>query len=196
VVGVDGPERHRFTIAEFTAVYNAGILGHEPRVELIEGDIVHMSPINPPHAYAVRWLTTQFVLRLGDRAAVSSQSAVALADDTLPQPDLALLRPRLDDYRTRHPGPADVLLVIEVSDTTLRDDRRIKGPLYARAGIAEYWIVNLVDHVLEVYRRPGPDGYDERQVVRRGAEIVPLAFPDLRVEINAVLGSPGPDDGS
>jgi Uma2 family endonuclease len=150
-----------------------------------------MTPIKPPHASADNRLGALLMQRLGGRAFVWSQSPVAVADDSLPQPDLALLRPRPDDYAAHHPVPADVLLVIEVSDTTLRDDRRIKGPLYARAGIAEYWIVNLVDNVLEVYRRPGPDGYDERQVLRPGAGAAPLAFADVVLEIDAVLGQPG-----
>ncbi len=145
----------------------AGILTEDDRVELIDGQIIEMSPVGGPHLHCVGRLTRLFVSRTTPDVLVSVQSPVRLTDDTEPEPDLALVRTSDEE---RVPRAADVLLLVEVSDTTLEKDREVKLPRYAAAGLPEVWIVNLPDDRLEVYRQPAPGGYDEHLVVRRGEE--------------------------
>ena len=121
----------------------AGILGEDDRLELLEGEIVEMAPIGSRHQSVVDRLTRLFSNRVGDAAVVRVQGPVRLGDDSEPQPDLLLLRRRADFYATAHPGPEDVLLLVEVPDTSTEYDREVKLPLYARHGIAEVWLVGL-----------------------------------------------------
>ncbi len=125
---------------------------------------------------------------LGDRAVVSVQNPLPVGDWSEPQPDVTVLRPRADFYAGGHPQPADVLLVIEVADTTVRFDRMVKAPLYAEQGVDEVWIVDVGAEVVEVYRQPSLEGY--RAVGRhgRGEFIAPLAFPDVSVGVDEILG--------
>lgn len=180
--------RRRFTADEFRAMARAGILDPEERVELIEGEIVEMSPINEPHASATDRLTQLFVLLFHTGAIVRVHGPVGLDRHSQPQPDLMLLRPRQDFYRGSHPAPEDVLLIVEVSDTTLAYDRRVKAPLYSRIGIAEHWRVELGSDRIVVHRDPGPDGYRSVRIARRGESIAPLAFPDRALAVNDLLG--------
>jgi Uma2 family endonuclease len=155
---IDEADRRRLTVAEVMEMARTGILDEDERVELLDGVLVRMSPINPPHADAVRWLMRLFVRSLSDDFVVLVQDPVFLSTYSLPQPDVAIARAMGRTYRRRHPEPPEILLVVEVADTTLRNDRVIKMPLYAAAGIAEAWIVDLVHRQLLVYRRPVPDG--------------------------------------
>lgn len=163
----------------------AGVFEADARLELIHGEIVEMTPIGPPHSSRVDRLTMLFASQLTGRAIVRVQGPVHVGAHSEPQPDLLLLKPRDDFYGTRHPGADDVLLVIEVSDSSLAIDRNIKGPLYRGEAIAEYWIVNLVDQVVEVQRHQEPR---VARVFRRGETVSPLAFPDLVITIDAILG--------
>jgi Uma2 family endonuclease len=175
--------RRRFTREEYHRMGQTGILKPTDRVELIRGEIVEMSPIGPRHLAFVNNLTQLLVLRLAGRAVVSVQNPVVVADDSEPQPDLAVLRRRPRPYKEAAPEAEDVLLLIEVAETSLGYDRRTKLRLYAEVGIAEYWIVDCAAEAVEVYRAPGRQGYG--QMVRMaGAESVsPQAFPDVVVPL-------------
>ncbi|MDR7554009.1 MAG: Uma2 family endonuclease [Armatimonadota bacterium] len=178
-------KRRRFTVDEYERMALAGILSEDDRVELIEGEIVEMTPIGSRHADVVTRLTMLLARAVGDRALVSVQNPVRLDRYSEPQPDLTVLRP--GSYAARHPEPSDVLLLIEVADATGRYDRGVKLPLYARAGVPEVWIVDLQAHAVEQYRAPAPDGYREVTRHRPGDRLAPEALPDLVVSVEAVL---------
>ena len=180
--------RHLFTVDEYYKMAQAGILHEDDRVELLEGEIVEMAPIGSRHAACVKRLNHIFSQSLGGRAIIGVQDPARLSERSEPQPDLTLLRPRPDFYSASHPGPEDVLLLIEVADTTEDYDREIKMPLYALSGIAEVWLVALVSGVIEVYRDPSPDGYREVQRVQREQHISVQAFPDVILVLDEVLG--------
>jgi Uma2 family endonuclease len=148
--------RRLFTADEYHRMTQAGILSEDDRVELIEGEIVQMSPIGSRHARCVRLLNRIFSKGVGDRAIVDVQNPIRLGERLEPQPDVALLRPRPDFYAGVHPGPEDVLLIAEVMERSAAFDREVKAPLYARSGIPEVWWVDLEEEVVEVYREPSP----------------------------------------
>src|SRR5204863_486200 len=153
--------RRRFTVDEYHRMGEAGILAEHEPVELIAGEIVVREPIGSRHAGTVNRLTRLWTSRLGDRAIVQIQNPIELPkEDSEPQPDVTVLRPRADFYTGAHPVTADVLLLIEVSDSTLAVDRRVRMPLYARAAIPEAWILDLTADRVEVYRAPTADGYE------------------------------------
>ena len=178
--------RRRFTVHDYHRMGEVGILHEDDRVELIEGDLVEMAAIGTRHFTCVNGLNRLLVRNVDDEAIVSVQNPVRLNEHTEPQPDLAVIRPR--DYRLSLPGPEDVLLLIEVSDTTLAYDRNVKLPLYARAGIREVWIVDLAGEVIERHNYPSPDGYRSLQRARRGQSIESSALPDLSLTADDVLG--------
>ncbi len=178
--------RRRFTVYDYHRMAEAGILHEDDRVELIEGEIVEMTAIGTRHFTCVNTLTRLLVSLAGNEAIVSVQNPVRLDGQTEPQTDLAIIRAR--DYRRSLPGPEDVLLLIEVSDTTLAYDRDVKLPLYARAGIPEGWIVDLSNGVVERHTNPSGDIYRHVEKVRRGQEISSAALPGLAVVTNAILG--------
>lgn len=182
------PERRRFTVDEYYRMAEAGILTEDDRVELIEGEIVQISPLGPSHAGTVKHLNAVLTARLGPRAVVSVRDPVRLSRDSEPQPDLAVLRARPDFYRRSHPGPGDVSVLVEVADTSAEADRRVKVPLYARTGIPEVWLVDLNAERVEVHRAPTPDGYRDMRVLRRGESLAPAAFPDLTLAVDDLLG--------
>ena len=178
--------RRRFTVHDYHRMGEAGILHEDDRVELIEGEIVEMAAIGTRHFTCVNGLTRLLVREAGDAAIVSVQNPVRLDEHTEPQPDLTVLRVR--DYRESLPTPEDVLLLIEVSDTTLAYDRGVKLPLYARAGIREVWIVDLPGEVIERHTDPSVDGYRSSERARRREEIKSAALPELAFRVEAVLG--------
>ena len=180
--------RRRFNVEEYYLMAKAGILSEDDRVELIDGEIVEMPPIGSPHASNVDRLIQLFVLRLGERAIVRAQNPVRLGEHSEPQPDIALLRPRDDFYAAAHPGPQDVLLLIEIADTSIDYDREVKSPLYARAGIPEYWLVDLAGQRIEVYRDPAAGEYRQLRLVRRGERLAPEALPSLEMSSSDILG--------
>jgi Uma2 family endonuclease len=182
-------ERRRFTVTEYEWMAHTGTLGEDDRVELIDGEIVEMAPIGPPHSGTVKRLIGLFSATLGDRAVIGAQDPVRLSTRTEPEPDLVLARPRSDFYTLSHPVPDDVLLLVEVSDTSLVYDRDVKMPHYAEAGIAEVWIIDLNDGVLLVHRGPERSEYTEVQTLKPGDQISPLAFPDLTIELTQILGA-------
>ena len=181
-------KRRRFTVAELLHLAKIGFLGIDERVELIRGEIVEMSPIGEDHASSVMRLNVLLSSVFGRRLYVNVQNPLRLDDETLTQPDVTLLRPRDDFYSRQHPGPEDILLLIEVSDTTLAYDRRVKADLYSAAGVLECWIINLPKRVIEVYREPRPDGYRTVTRYAPGETLSPLAFADVVLNVEDVLG--------
>jgi len=179
--------QHRFTVQDYYRMAESGVLRPDARVELLDGQIIDMSPIGPFHSGVVGRLTSLFVSLANKRWLVLAQSPLCLDEHSEPQPDVMLLKPAGDDYTTQHPRPGDVFLVIEVADSTLDFDREEKLPAYGRAGIAEVWIINLVDRVVEVNREPHFAGYASRTVLRAGDKAQPLAFPDVAVDVAELL---------
>lgn len=181
--------RRRFTVKEYHRMGEVGILPEDSRIELIAGDIVVREPIGSYHAGTVDRLNRLWTSLLGERAVVRVQNPIELGeDDSEVQPDVTLLRPRADFYTRGHPVAADVLLLIEVADTSLPRDRRVKIPLYARAGIREVWLVDLIGDRVEVHRDPTDARYRRVRALGRGESVVPEAFPDLTVAIGDLLG--------
>ena len=164
-----------------------GVLPPDARVELLNGEIIDMSPIGPFHGSITKRLLRFFDGIARDRWIVAVQDPVRLDDYSEPQPDLMLLKPVPDFYREQHPQPDDVFLLVEVSDTTLAADREDKLPAYGRAGIGEVWIVNLVEEVIEVYREPHFTGYGSKTILRAGEQAKPMAFPDVTVDVAELL---------
>jgi Uma2 family endonuclease len=177
----------RYSVDDYEEMIRLGVLTENDRVELIRGEIVARMAIGPKHGACVKrliWLSTQ---RLAGRAIVASQDPVRLADSE-PEPDLSILRPRADFYSSGHPEPPDIFLNVEVADSSLADDRNIMRPMYAEAGISEFWIVNLVDECLEVYRDPQPDGtYQVERVLRRGESTDIVALPGFIVAVDELF---------
>lgn len=171
-------ELRAFTCRELLAMERAGAIGEDERIELLGGRIYRMT-INPPQAWAVSALTRNFIVAFDGRAAVAAQHPLRLSDDLdateLPQPDVMLLR---EGNYLDHPQPHDVLLLVEVSDRSLRKDTALKLPLYAQAGIPELWIVNLVDRRIEVYTAPEGSDYRYRAFHELTAALAPRAWPD------------------
>jgi Uma2 family endonuclease len=180
--------RYRFTRSEYHRMAEAGILGEDDHVELIEGEIIQMSPIGRQHIGGVDHLVQLFTSRLGDRVIVRVRSPIVLDERNEPEPDITLLGRRDDFYRSSDAGPEAVLLVIEVADSSLNYDRQIKVPLYARYGIPELWIQDLQRDHLAVYCDPTEDGYGTTRLYRRGETITPVAFPDLTIAVDDSLG--------
>ncbi len=183
-------KRRRFTVGEYHRMGETGILSEDDRVELIEGEIVEMTPIGSRHAGTVARIGHFFSQRLGERIIVWVQNPVQLPlQDSEPQPDVTLLRPRSDFYTRSHPQAGDVFLLIEVMDASVERDRRVKLPLYATAEIPEVWLVDLNTDRVEVYRQPAAGGYGDARVVERGAPLAVEAFPDLMLTPADLLGS-------
>lgn len=178
------PVRRLFTVSEFHSMAEAGILTEDDRVELIEGEIYRMAPIGSRHAACVNRLNH---LLQGTGAILSPQNPLALNDRSEPLPDLALLRWRDDFYSRSHPTPGDVLLLIEVADTSVGFDRGVKTPLYAQRGIPEFWLVDLSKSVVEIHRQPSVKGYQHVRRFGKGDRIAPLAFPELELDVSDIL---------
>jgi Uma2 family endonuclease len=179
--------RRLFTVDEYHRMAQAGILSEDDRIELIEGEIVWMSPIGSRHARCVRLLNRILSKGVGDRAIVDVQNPIRLGERSEPQPDVALLKPRPDFYAGLHPGPDDVLLLVEVMEHSAAYDREVKVPLYARFGIPEVWLVDLEEEVVEVYQAPSPQGYQRAARFGRGDRLAPQAFPDLVLMVDEIL---------
>lgn len=180
--------RRRFTVDEYLQMGEAGIFTEDDRVELLDGDVVAMNPIGHPHARCVGRLTMLLAPALVGRAIVyvQKQNPIRLGAHWEPQMDVSVLRLRQDDYAEGEPTGEDVLLVIEVADTSRAYDLA-KWPAYARAGIQEAWLVDLNADVILSHRAPAGDAYQVVQPHRRGDAIQPLAFPDLSMSVSDIL---------
>lgn len=177
----------KFTVEQYDRMIEAGVFPPEYRAELIEGEIIEMSPIGPRHAACVGRLTRLFS-RLLEEPIVWVQNPVRLDDSSEPEPDICVLKPRADFYAESLPTPADVLLLVEVSDSTLEFDRRRKLPLYARSLVPEVWIVNLADERIETFAEPAGDVYRHHADAGRGEEVSARGVAELRLSVAQVLG--------
>jgi Uma2 family endonuclease len=165
----------------------AGILHEDDRVELIEGELIEMAAIGSYHFTTVNKLNRGFSAQAANAFIVSVQNPVRLSRYSEPQPDVVLLRPRSDEYADGLPGPEDVLLIVEVSDSTVATDRRVKLPLYAAAGIPEAWLVNIPRRSVEVHREPLDRRYQQVTVFRKGSRVSLLLLPDISVAVEDIL---------
>jgi Uma2 family endonuclease len=182
------PNQYQFTVEEYHQMGEAGIFTEDDRIELLNGRIYTMSPIGSKHFGCVNRLNAFFSTRLAGKAVVSVQNPVVLNDRSEPEPDITLLRYRDDFYEAQLPDAGDVLLLIEVSDATLRFDKEVKLPLYAQNGIPEVWIINLKAACVEVYTDPQNGSYGQLQTLKRGQSISPQLIPALAVRINELIG--------
>ena len=180
--------RRHFNIAEYYKMAAAGVFTEDDRVELIEGEIVEMNPIGSRHAACVGRLTELLGRLAGGEAIVWVQNPVQVSDYSEPLPDVALLKRRDDFYAQANPQPSDVLLIVEVADSSVEYDRNIKMPLYARAGIPEVWLVNLPKETIEIYAEPLEGDYREIRLVKRGESFSAKSIPNLMIDTSAVLG--------
>ncbi len=181
-------KRHRFTAKDYRAMGDADVLGEDDRVELVGGEIVDMAPIGSRHLACVVALNHLLVEASSGRFFVSVQNPVRLGDSDEPQPDVSLLGRRPNPAAPAPPGPEDVLLVVEVSDTTLSYDRDTKLPLYARSGIAEAWVVDLAGRKIEVHHGPDPGGYRDLWTFGPGEKVSSAVVGGLSVSVDRVLG--------
>ncbi|MHB1911128.1 MAG: Uma2 family endonuclease [Acidimicrobiales bacterium] len=182
------PVKHLITAEEYEAMGASAIFLPDQRLELIEGEIVEMAPIGPPHASVVTRLTRVLIMALGETAEVRVQSPVRLSDISEPQPDLVVARSRADFYAERHPLADEILLAVEVSDSTLRWDRSVKTPLYARAGVVELWVVDVNARTVEVCTGPGQDGYSEVRTIGLDGEIDLCGLDGVVIRVADFLG--------
>lgn len=178
----------RVSVTDYHRMGETGILGPDLRTELIDGEIIEMPPIGHPHAGTVNLLANILKEAVGPRAVVAVQNPVWLDDHSEPLPDIALLRPRPDYYRNAHPAPTDVLLLVEVADSSLAYDRQIKVPRYARAAIPEVWLVDLAGRRLEIHRQPTDAGYAQvLDAEDLSAIAVPVDPGELSVDLSALF---------
>ncbi|MGB3266833.1 MAG: Uma2 family endonuclease [Microcoleus sp.] len=181
-------QRRLFTVQEYHLMSEAGVFGENERVELIEGEIIQMAAIGRRHAARVDRLAEFFGDRVRKRAIIRVQNPISLGDRSEPQPDIALVQRRADFYEESLPNSEDILLLVEVADSTVNYDRDVKVPNYARSGIREVWLWDLEANCLEVYRNPTANGYISMQKFERGEQVSPLAFPEFVVSIDLILG--------
>lgn len=179
--------QHRFSVKDYYRMAETGVLSPDARVELLDGRIIDMSPIGPFHSSIVAQLSEVFYDTGKGRWIVFTQNPLHLDDHSEPEPDIMLLKRTSDYYKKAHPEAADVFLLVEVADASLYYDREEKLPAYGRAGVAEVWIVNLVQKELEIYRDPNFTGYGSKTILRPGQQAIPQAFPDVAVDVAELL---------
>jgi Uma2 family endonuclease len=179
--------RHRLNRQDYYRLGEAGILGRDDRVELLEGQLVDMSPIGPRHAIVTDNLTELLVTAFAGRARVRCQTPVVLNDGSEPQPDIALVQRPWRGFPNMHPGPDDIFLLIEVADSSLDFDRTVKLELYARAGIAEVWIVDLTTDVVLVHRNSSAGGYDSVVQIKAPAVLGVERLPGVTIPVAEVF---------
>jgi Uma2 family endonuclease len=176
------------TVMEFEDMFKAGIFRQDERLELIEGEVFAMSPIGISHARCVNYLVNFLVQLFAGKIIVSAQNPITIDDYSQPQPDIALLQWRADFYGQAHPRPHDILLAIEVADTTVSYDRKIKIPCYSKADIHETWIVNIPAERIEIYAQPVNGEYSIVKYFQRGEEVQSHTISELKIGVNEILG--------
>jgi Uma2 family endonuclease len=180
-------ERRKFTLEEYHRLGDMGFLGEDDRVELIDGEIVEMSPICKKHNACLSRTNRTLIQQIRDRAIVYVQNSIIISDNE-PLPDIAILKPNPTDYADRYATAEDVLIIIEVADSSVAYDQEIKAPKYARARIQELWIVDLNDDMVWVYRNPSSKSYLDIKAYKRGEKITLIAFSDITLQVNEILG--------
>jgi Uma2 family endonuclease len=176
-----------FDVDEYHRMGEAGILREDDRVELIDGEIVAMTPIGPRHNASVDRINRRLVTAVGEQAIVRVQGSVRLDRYQEPQPDFALLRPRSDFYASNLPGPADILLIIEISESSVGYDREVKARVYASAGVGEYWLLNLQHRSISRYTEPQGHSFRQVQQYGPGDSIAPEALPHVVLAVDLLL---------
>jgi Uma2 family endonuclease len=179
--------KKRFTADEYQRMGQVGILSEDDRVELIDGEVVAMTPIGARHCACVDGVTRAMVIGAGDTAIVRVQGSVRLHLYTEPEPDLVILRPRSDFYASRHPGPADILLIVEIADSSIDYDRDVKARIYAESGVPEYWLADLNANLVSCYSAPHEGTYRSVQQYHRGQTITPQLLPQCPVAVDLLL---------
>ena len=184
--------RRKFTIGEYHQLVDLGFFTENDRIELIRGEIVNMAPKRTPHSVCNSLLWKQLYELIGKQAEIRVQEPIILPSDSEPEPDVVIARKKSDNYLTAHPTVKDIILVIEIADSTLKYDREIKIPLYAEAEINNYWIVNLVDNCLEVYSKPFSDrqgkfNYRTKNIILPNEQIVIPNFSDVTLNLATIF---------
>ena len=181
----------RFTIAEYHRLAELGFFEEDDRVELIKGEIVQMAAKGTPHSVCETRLFRELFKLLDERATLRGQQPIVIPQESEPEPDLAIVRNRDDDYLSAHPSPLDVLLVIEIADSSVNYDQKVKLPLYAEAGISNYWIFNLVENCLEFYSEPyqvqDKFGYRRKLIILSNETVTLPNFPDLSLNLSKIF---------
>ena len=180
--------RHRLTVDKYYRMSELGVLPREARTELIEGEIIDMNSVGTRHAAAVKRLAALLAEVTRGAVIVSVQDPIRLSPHSEPEPDLALLRPRSDFYAEAHPTAADVLLIIEVADSSLEYDRRIKAPLYARHGVVEFWLVDLEHREVRFFRQPLGEAYTDITASESPGRVPLLALPQVSIDLSGLFG--------
>ncbi|MFN0124136.1 MAG: Uma2 family endonuclease [Blastocatellia bacterium] len=183
------PLAHKlFTVSEYFRMIELGVLNEDDRMELLEGEIIKMAAIGPGHAACLERLADYLAAKIKKLAMVRRQNPIGLSDISAPEPDIVLVKPRDDYYIGSHPKPDDVILVIEVAETTAETDRHYKIPMYARAGIPEAWLIDLVKDRIEVYTQPADGIYREIRITTRDQRVISEALPNLKLKADDILG--------
>ena len=182
------PLKKLFNVDDYHRMESAGILSPEDRVELIDGEIIELSPVGKIHRARVMRITKILMFALNDKANVSIQSPLRLNDASEPEPDVVVFKHREDCYEAEYESPGDVLLVVEISDSSLAYDRNVKSNLYARSEILEYWVEDVTNKTLIVHREPREGTYRNVSTLRQGESLSPLAFPDVVIALDDLLG--------
>lgn len=181
--------RQRVSVLEYDRMVHAGILTTEDHVELIDGEILPVSPMGEPHAAVVSRVAKLLTLAFVDESIVRVQSPIVLGDWSEPEPDIAVVRPRDDFYSGKHPTSEDILFLVEVSDSSVVFDRDVKIPLYSAHQIPESWVVDIQSDTLSVFRGPGSHGYEQTTNLKAGDLISPLALPHHVFRVGAIVPS-------
>lgn len=182
--------RRRFTVEEYERMGEVGVFDPDERVELLDGEVIAMSPIGARHASVVDITVESLFRQLIGRVTIRTQNPLRLPPRSEPEPDIVVARRRRDFYGSAHPTAEDTLLVIEIAETSLRIDRAVKVPIYAQQGVVEVWIVDLAADAVYVYSDPVDGAYRQVRTARGGDELVPVAIPDLRLTVDELLGGP------
>ena len=181
---VNGVKPRLITVSEYDRMIEAGIYTENDRIELLNGEIIELMPKGPKHVYFNEAIAEFFKERLGKTVDVRSQNPIVLGDFSEPEPDIVLAKPPRENYLEKHPTPADILLVMEISDTTLAYDREDKALAYSRSGIGQYLLLNLQNETLEDYREPGADGYGFKRTLRKGDILTLAAFSEIEIKVD------------
>ncbi len=177
----------KFTAEEYLCMVEADIFAPKERLELIDGEVLLMPPMGPEHFAGITAYIQVFRRLPIERFSLMVRAPLGLDEYTAPEPDLALLKFRADDYWLRRPGPADTLLVIEVAKSSLAYDREVKAHIYGRAGVPETWVLNLPEDCIERFTEPGPQGYARHEILRRGDKVSPVSLPDMELAVDELL---------